>query len=307
MQIDFSNLDSLQKQHWLQGAVCPRPIGLVSTVDRDGVPNLAPFSFFNLVSTEPPVMIFSPSRRLRDNTTKHTIENIREVPEAVIHIVSYDMLRQMNLTACEYPETVDEFVKAGFTKEKATMVKPRMIKECSVKFECKIKEMRSLGNKGGAGMVCFAEVVCMHVDPKVLDEKNNIDPGKLTPVARLGGDYYIKVSKANLFTMPKPNRYLGIGFDMLPADILQSGILTGNHLGQLAGVRELPELDEKFRNIAMQYALEQPITERRTNELHSIAKRFLDLELVEEAWQVLLRVNVEMESTEELSVIDRHN
>lgn len=292
MQIDFSSINSLQKQQWLQGAVCPRPIGLVSTVDLSGIPNLAPFSFFNVVSTDPAILLFSPSRRLRDNTSKHTVENVREVPEVVIHIVSYEMIRQMNLTACEYPESIDEFVKAGFTKEKASIVKPWMIKECPVKFECRVKEMRSLGNKGGAGMLCFAEVVQMHVDPHVLDENGTIDPGRLAPVARLGGDHYIKVSQANLFKMPKPNRHLGMGFDQLTADILSSTVLTANHLGQLANVEALPELDESFSNMGMLYELEKPISENRRRELHLIAKRLLDLELVEEAWQVLIRVDM---------------
>ncbi|MES2373446.1 MAG: flavin reductase family protein [Bacteroidota bacterium] len=307
MQIDFSNIDAKQKQGWLHGAVSPRPIGLVSTIDKDSVPNLAPFSFFNVVSIDPPILIFSPLRRVRDNTTKHTVENIREVPEAVIHIVSYEMLKQMNLTACEYPETIDEFLKAGFTKEKASSVRPWLIKECQVKFECRIKEMRSLGNRGGAGTVCFAEVIQMHVNETVLNEDLAIDPGKLQPVARLGADYYIKVSKANLFSMAKPNRHLGIGFDQLPANILRSTILTANQLGQLAMVSAIPGINEKFNHLGMRYLLELPLTEKRTKELHTIAARMLDLELVDEAWQVLLRENLVMEVSEELFVIDRHD
>lgn len=306
MKINFSSISALEKQNWLQGAVCPRPIGLVSTIDRDGVANLAPFSFFNIVSSEPPILIFSPSRRLRDNTTKHTVENIREVAEAVVHIVSYEMIRQMNLTACEYPETVDEFVKAGFTKEKATLVKPWMIRECAVKFECKIKEMRSMGNNGGAGMICFAEVVCMHVDERVLSE-GRIDPLKLSPVARMGGDFYMRTMKNALFTMPKPHQHLGIGFDNLPAEILRSTVLTGNHLGQLALVKSLPVLDVNFTHIGLQYLLEEPLCEKRTNEVHEIAKRMLELGLVDESWQVLLRAEVVCAPNEELFVVDRHD
>lgn len=244
MQFDFSGIDIKRKQSLLNGAVVPRPIGLISTIDRDGVPNLSPFSFFNVASVDPPILIFSSLRRVRDNTTRHSVENIREVPEAVIHIVSFSMLRQMNLTACEYPETVDEFVKAGFAKEKAKQVRPWMIRECPVKFECKIKEMRSLGNNAGAGMVCFAEVVYMHIDAKVLDEQNNIDPHKLEPVARLGGDHYVKVCKNNLFTIPNPNRDLAIGFDQLPVHVLNSSILTANDLGQLAMVKTMPVIDK---------------------------------------------------------------
>lgn len=302
--IDFSDITVVQKQNLLVSAVVPRPISLISTIDEDGIPNLAPFSFFNVVSIDPPFIIFSPLRRLRNSTTKHTFENIREVPQAVIHIVSYEMIRQMNLTACEYPGTTDEFVKAGFTKEKATQVKPWMIKECAVKFECRIKEMRSLGNQGGAGMVCFAEVVCMHVHEKVLDEQSNIDPGKLQPVARLGSDYYIKVSNANLFTMPKPNKQLGIGFDNLPPDILKSRILTANHLGQLASVEKMPVIDKTFSHIGMQYLLEEPVSEKRTTELHKIVGKMLDLELLEEAWQVMLRETIVNQPMPGLIVID---
>ncbi len=305
MTIDFSDIDVLRKTNLLHNAVVPRPIGLISTIDREGQANLAPFSFFNVVSANPAVVIFSPLRRVRDNTTKHTVENIREVPEAVIHIVSYSMLRQMNLTACEYLESVDEFLKAGFTKEKARQVTPWMIKECPVKLECRIKEMRSLGNTGGAGMVCFAEVVCMHIDGAILDGENNIDPHKLEPVARLGRDYYTRVNKSNLFTMPKPNRHLGIGFDKLPEHVLHSNILTANDLGQLAMVSAIPEADENFSHIAMQYLLEQPVSDERSREMHKIAAKMLALDLVDEAWQVLLREDMVIEVQEDMVVIDR--
>jgi flavin reductase (DIM6/NTAB) family NADH-FMN oxidoreductase RutF len=303
MLIDFSVIDTLQKQNLMHGAVVPRPIGLISTVDRDGVPNLAPFSFFNVVSVDPPILIFSPLRRLRDNTTKHTLENIREVPEAVVHIVSYPILQQMNIAACEYSESVDEFVKAGFVREKAIKVKPWMIKQCGVKFECKIKEMRSMGSNGGAGTICFAEVLCIHIDSKILDEENQIDPLKLMPVARLGNDFYCTITAENLFRMSKPNRHLGIGFDGLPAHILKSSVLSANDLGQLAMVNKIPSLDGQFSHIAMLYALRQPVSDKRTIELHQIAKKLLGLNLVEEAWQVLLRVNMAEPTLEDLGVM----
>lgn len=305
MIIDLTEIGTIDKQNWLQGAVAPRPIGLISTIDADGVPNLAPFSFFNIVSSDPPILIFSPSRRLRNNTAKHTVLNIREVPEAVVHIVGYENLRQMNLCACEYPEAVDEFVKSGFTKEKAHHVKPFLINECAVKFECRIKHMQSMGDKGGSGMVCFAEVICMHVDERVLDQHGRIDPLQLQPVARLGGDYYTRITTQNLFTMPKPNVHLGIGFDSLPKHILRSTVLTANHLGQLALVQKLPSIDPSFMNIAMRFELENPVSETRTQELHCIAKRMLDLGMVEEAWQVLLREEVVLEPDEALIVLDR--
>jgi flavin reductase (DIM6/NTAB) family NADH-FMN oxidoreductase RutF len=289
MQIDFSKIGSLDAQRLLHGAVVPRPVGLVSTLDEKGVPNLAPFSFFNVVSIDPAIVIFSPLRRLRDQTQKHTVLYIREVPEAVIHIVSYDMVQQMNITACEYNETVDEFAKAGFIKEKASMVKPWMVKEAHVKLECRIKEMRSMGNNGGAGTVCFAEIVCMHVDDSVLDANGQIDPLKLSPIARLGGDLYSRITQANLFTMPKPNRNLGIGFDQLPNELLQSKILTANQLGLLAQVSFIPSIDPTFSHVAMEWNIQKEAGENRTKELHKIAARMLDLGCVEEAWQVLLR------------------
>jgi flavin reductase (DIM6/NTAB) family NADH-FMN oxidoreductase RutF len=289
MTIDFSKIDSLHAQRLLHGAVVPRPVGLLSTMDEKGVPNLAPFSFFNVISIDPAIVIFSPVRRLRDQTQKHTVLNIREVPEAVIHIVSYQMVQQMNITACEYSESVDEFAKAGFTKEKASVVKPWMVKEARVKLECRIKEMRSMGNNGGAGTVCFAEIVCMHVDDSVLDANGQIDPLELSPIARLGGDLYSRITKDNLFTMPKPNRNLGIGFDQLPGAVLLSKILTANQLGLLAQVSFIPSIDQTFSHVAMQWNIQKEEGENRIKELHKIAARMLDVGCIEEAWQVLLR------------------
>ncbi len=289
MLINFSEADISQKQNWLHDAVVPRPIGLVSTIDRNGVPNLAPFSFFNIVSIDPSILIFSPLRRVRNGTHKHTIENIQEVREAAIHIVNQSMLHQMNLTACEYPGTVDEFIKAGFTKENATGIKPWLIKECPVKFECRINEVIPFGNKGGAGNIVFAEVIYLHIDAIILNEHQRIDPCKLQPVARLGGDHYSSVNKSNIFTMPKPNRNLGIGFEGLPVEISSSRILTRNDLGKLAMVSYLPVIDENFGHIEMRQLLAQPKSEKRTIELHRIAAKMLTLGQVEEAWQVLLR------------------
>jgi flavin reductase (DIM6/NTAB) family NADH-FMN oxidoreductase RutF len=298
MTVDFSkiasretsdNISTLQTQRLLNGAIVPRPVGLVSTADEKGVPNLAPFSFFNVVSIDPAIVIFSPLRRLRDQTQKHTVLNIREVPEAVIHLVSYDMMQQMNLTACDYNESVDEFAKSGFTKEKASVVKPWMVKEARIKLECRIKEMRSMGNSGGAGTVCFAEIVCMHVDDAVLDANGQIDPLKSSPIARLGGDLYSKITKDNLFTMPKPNRNLGIGFDQVPGAILQSKVLTANQLGLLAQVSFIPSIDSTFSHVAMEWNIQREAGDNRTKELHKIAARMLDRGCVEEAWQVLLR------------------
>lgn len=253
--------------------------------------NLSPFSFFNLFSTNPPVVIFSPSRRVRDNTTKHSLQNVLEVPEVVINICDYDMVQQVSLASCEYPKGTDEFIKTGFTKEKATIVAPPMVKEAKVKFECRVIEIKSLGETGGAGQLVFAEILMMHVDESILKEDQSmIDQTKLHHIARLGGDWYCKVDASNLFQVEKPNVKLGIGVDALPASIRGSGILTGNNLGQLANVHDLPVVDttfhdEKLQSIIQYYAVNPSEMEK---VVHQYAKELLDAGKVHEAWQVLL-------------------
>jgi flavin reductase (DIM6/NTAB) family NADH-FMN oxidoreductase RutF len=291
MKLILSDLNIMQKQAWLQHAIAPRPICFASTIDREGNVNLSPFSFFNLFSSNPPIVIFSPSRRGRDNTIKHTLENVLEVPECVINIVDYDMVQQMSLSSCEYPKTVDEFVKAGFTKEAASLVKPPMVKEAKIKLECRVNEVKSLGNEGGAGQLVIAEVLCMHVDEAILNaDKTMIDQEKMHHVARLGGDWYCRVNSSNLFKVAKPNTQLGIGIDALPESIRNSKILTGNHLGQLANVHEEPLVDPAFeddrlRNIIGYYAINPAEMEK---ELHLYAADLLNQNKVAEAWQVLL-------------------
>ncbi|HJV20397.1 MAG TPA: flavin reductase family protein [Sediminibacterium sp.] len=291
MKLILSDLNIMQRQAWLQHAIAPRPICFASTIDREGHVNLSPFSFFNLFSSNPPIVIFSPSRRGRDNTIKHTLENVLEVPECVINIVDYDMVQQISLSSCEYPKTVDEFVKAGFTKEAASLVKPPMVKEAKIKLECRVNEVKSLGNEGGAGQLVIAEVLCMHVDEAILNaDKTMIDQEKMHHVARLGGDWYCRVNSSNLFKVAKPNTQLGIGIDALPASIRNSTILTGNHLGQLANVHEEPLVDPAFeddrlRNIIGYYAISPAEMEK---ELHLYAADLLNQNKVTEAWQVLL-------------------
>ncbi|WP_438945668.1 flavin reductase family protein [Sediminibacterium sp.] len=291
MKIELAELPIMQRQAWLQHAIAPRPICFASTIDRQGNVNLSPFSFFNLFSTNPPIVIFSPARRGRNNTTKHTLENVLEVPECVINIVDYSMVQQMSLSSCEFPKVVDEFVKAGFAKEPASMVKPPMVKEAKIKLECKINEVKSLGEEGGAGQLVIAEVLCMHIDDSILNEAGNmIDQTKLELVARLGGDWYCKVSTDNLFKVAKPNTALGIGIDALPDSIKNSSFLTGNHLGQLANVHELPSIDPAFsddrlKNIIQYYGLTPNEMEQ---ELHKYAAELLNQEKVQEAWQILL-------------------
>lgn len=291
MKIDLSTLSPAQKQAWLQHAVAPRPIAFASTIDAAGNANLSPFSFFNLFSSNPPVVIFSAARRVRDNTTKHTLQNVIEVPECVINICDYAMVQQTSLASCEYPKGVDEFVKAGFTKEAATMVRVPMVKEAKIKMECKVLETKSLGENGGAGQLIIAEVLCMHVDDSILNsESSMIDQRKIELVARLGGDWYCKVSPDNLFTVPKPNTQLGIGIDALPAGIRNSKTLTGNDLGMLANVHEMPVVDPAFEDAQLknivQYFSVNP--EEMEQELHRYAAKLLAANQVAAAWQVLL-------------------
>ena len=290
MLLDLKNLSIAEKQNYLQHAIAPRPICFASTVDANGNINLSPFSFFNIFSINPPVVVFSPSRRGRDNTTKHTLENVLQVPECVINIVDYEMVQQTSLTSCEFPREVNEFYKAGFTEEPATVVKPPMVKESKVKLECKVLEVKSLGQQGGAGNLVICEVLVMHIDDRILNEKGTIDQTKLHHVARLGGDWYCRVDESNLFKVEKPNVKLGIGFDALPAAVRSSKILSGNDLGQLANVHEMPEIDAAFEDNHLkqivQYYSVNP--EEMEKEIHLYAKKLLSQGKVNEAWQVLL-------------------
>ena len=290
MNIDFSKISTLEKQQWLNNAIAPRPICFASTIDKEGNVNLSPFSFFNVFSSNPPVVIFSPARRSRDNTTKHTLENVLEVPECVINMVDYAMVQQVSLSSCEFPKGVDEFVKAGFTKESATMVKPPMVKEAKIKLECRVNEVKSLGEEGGAGQLVIAEILCMHVHESILGTDGKIDQRKLHLVARLGGDWYCKVDEHNLFRVEKPNTQLGIGVDALPESIRGSKILTGNHLGMLGNVQEVPAIDPAFsdnrlKNIVQYYSISPAEMEK---ELHIYAAELLNDGRLADAWQILL-------------------
>jgi len=290
MQIELDKLNIPLRQNYLQHAIAPRPICFASTIDPDGNVNLSPFSFFNLFSTNPPVVVFSPSRKGRDNTTKHTYENVLLVPEVVINIVDYDMVQQTSLASCEFPKGVNEFVKSGFTPEPATIVKPPMVRESKVKLECKVIEVKPLGHEGGAGNLVICEVLLMHIDDAILDENKMIDQKKLHHVARLGADWYCKVDETNLFKVEKPNVKLGIGYDALPASIRNSSILSGNNLGQLANVHEFPEIDPGFNDDHLreiiQYFGNNP--EEMEKEIQAYAKKLLDEGKVKEAWQILL-------------------
>jgi flavin reductase (DIM6/NTAB) family NADH-FMN oxidoreductase RutF len=293
MIIDLKDLKIADRQYYLQTVVAPRPVCFASTIDKAGNINLSPFSFFNLFSTNPPIVIFSPSRRIRNNTIKHTLENVLEVPEVVINIVTYDMVHQVSLASCEFPKEVNEFEKAGFTAEPATLVKPPMVKESKVKMECKVVEVKPLGTEGGAGNLVICEVLRMHIDDSLLDDNKKIDQRKIHHIARLGGDWYCKVDETNLFMVPKPNTELGIGVDALPESIRNSKILTGNDLGHLANVNEMPVIEPSFddphlKNIIQYYSINPDDMER---ELHTYAKKLLGEGKVKEAWQVLLALS----------------
>lgn len=291
MFLDLRTLRPVEKQNWLQHAIAPRPIAFASTVDRDGNVNLSPFSFFNMFSSNPPIVIFSPARRVRNNTIKHTLENVYEVGEVVLNICSFEMVQQVSLSSCEFPKEVNEFHKAGFTAIPATFVKPPMVKEAKVNLECVVREIKPLGTEGGAGNLIIAEVICMHIEDDILSEdKKTIDQKKLHHIARLGGDWYCSVNETNLFKVPKPNVKLGIGLDALPENIRNSKTLTGNHLGQLANVHELPQIEpnyenERLKNIITYYSGDPAEMEK---ELHIYAAVLLNENKVEDAWQVLL-------------------
>ncbi|MFY0252808.1 flavin reductase family protein [Chitinophaga sp. 30R24] len=290
MQIDPTQIKTSELHAYLLGAVSPRPICFASTIDKDGQPNLSPFSFFNVFGSNPPTLIFSPSRRVRDNTVKHTLENVYATKEVVINVVTYNMVQQASLASCEYPAGVSEFEKAGFTPVKSEKVQPFRVKESPVQLECVVKQIIETGQGGGAGNLVICEPVMLHIQENILDAHGKIDPHKIDLVARMGGDYYCRASGSAVFEVAKPNTQLGIGVDALPVAIRHSRILTGNNLGQLGNVHEMPFIDASFednhlKNIIQYYSV---TPEEMENELHRYAKLLLDTGNVHAAWQVLL-------------------
>ena len=292
MTIDPKKIPVPELHGHLLGAVAPRPIAFASTVDKEGKVNLSPFSFFNVFSANPPIMIFSPARRGRDNTTKHTLENVKEHPECTINIVSYDMVQQMSLSSTEYEKGVNEFAKAGFTEEKSQLVKPPRVKEAPVSFECKVIAVKSLGEQGGAGQLVICEVQLMHIADRILDENGKIHPNKLDAVARMGGNWYARASGDAIFEVAKPLTTMGIGVDQIPDQIRTSTVLTGNHLGMLGNVESLPSEEEiqdfanepEVRSILDSFDDEENIQ----LELHKLAADLLNDGEVDTAWKVLM-------------------
>ena len=276
------DLETPKLHSYLLSAVAPRPIAFASTVDKDGRPNLSPFSFFNVFSANPPILIFSPARRVRGNTTKHTLENVEVTNEVVINVVNYDIVQQMSLSSTEYPEGVNEFEKAGLTMLKSDIVKPFRVAESPVQMECKVNEIVKLGTEGGAGNLVICEVVKMHINDEVLDENGAIDQVKLDLVSRAGGSFYSR-AKSGFFEIPKPLRTLGIGVDALPEHVRNSNILTGNDLGLLANVETLPTEDA-----ILAFKQKHDLSKINLEEKHKKAQDFLSYNDVESAWKMLL-------------------
>lgn len=293
LTIDVSALSPTQLQNYMQYAIAPRPICFASTVDTQGNINLSPFSFFNMFSTNPPVCVFSPARRVRDNTTKHTLENILEVRECVINIVNYDMVQQMSLSSTEYAKGVNEFEKAGFTMQPSQLVKPPRVQEAPVQMECLVTQVISLGEQAGAGNLIVAEVKLMHINEDILDEGGKIDQEKIDLVARLGGDWYCRVTPENLFKVAKPLTTLGIGVDALPFEVRHSTELTGNDLGMLGNMEALPsaeEIDDMRAEPSVKEVMDATIGDpgTRTRELHGLAKEFLRQGRIADALKIVL-------------------
>ncbi|MEG3656526.1 flavin reductase family protein [Arenibacter palladensis] len=287
VSITASEVPTARLHGYLLGAVGPRPIAFASTIDGRNRPNLSPFSFFNVFSSNPPILIFSPSRRVRDNSTKHTLENVLNNMEVVINVVNYDMVQQMSLASTEYGQGENEFIKSGLTMLASDMVKPFRVAESPVQFECKVVKVEPLGKEGGAGNLIFSEVLKIHVDADILDENGTIDQYKIDQVARMGGNWY---SRANmgLFEVPKPLSNLGIGVDQIPEHIRLSNVLTGNDLGMLGNVEKLPSLEEVMKYVDDNVDLRSILSAGDKALLHTKAQELLKNKDVLSAWKVLL-------------------
>jgi flavin reductase (DIM6/NTAB) family NADH-FMN oxidoreductase RutF len=293
LTLKTSDLSPVQLQNYLQYAIAPRPICFASTIDANGNVNLSPFSFFNMFSTNPPICIFSPARRVRDNTTKHTLENVLEVQECVINIVDYAMVQQTSLASTEYGKETNEFEKAGFTMLKSELVSPPRVAEAPVQLECLVTKVIPLGDQHGAGNLVLAEVKLIHINEAILDAEGKIDQTKIELVARLGGDWYCRVTPENLFKVAKPLTTLGIGVDLLPSAVRSSKVLTGNDLGMLGNVEKLPtdeEIDVMQGDARVKEVMDATIgdAKNRERELHELAHQMLDSGSVEDALKVLL-------------------
>lgn len=286
LTIDPKEVNTAKLHGYLLGAVGPRPIAFASTIDKEGNPNLSPFSFFNVFSANPPILIFSPARRGRDNTVKHTYNNVKATKEVVINIVNFNMVQQMSLSSTEYGEGVNEFTKAGLNMLKSDVVKPFRVAESPVQMECTVQDVIELGTEGGAGNLVICEVVKIHIKEEILDENGAIDQHKIDQVARMGGNWYTRAING-MFEVPKPLTTLGIGVDNIPEEILKSKILTGNDFGKLGNVENVPTLEE-INSFKSEKEILDLITEGNIEKIHKKAQEFLERDDTFSAWKLLL-------------------
>lgn len=296
LTIDPKTVSTSEFHGYLLGAVSPRPIAFASTIDKSGNVNLSPFSFFNAFSANPPILVFSPARRVRDNTTKHTLENVLEIPEAVINIVNYNMVQQMSLASTEYDLGVNEFEKAGFHEISSQLIKPPRVAESPASFECKVNDVVALGNEGGAGNLIICEVVMAHFDDAIFDGSGKIHPAQLDAVSRMGGNWYCRANGDSLFEVPKPLTTKGIGIDELPKQVQLSHVLSGNDLGMLGNVENLPSEKEviEFSSEPEVSAILENFNDNSNEmeeELHKLAKSYLEEGDVHKALNSLLQMN----------------
>lgn len=279
ISIDPRQINQKKRHEYLLSSVCPRPICFASTVDKKGNVNLSPFSFFNVVSSTPPILVFSPARRGTDNTQKHTLTNMLEVEEVVIHIIDYPLVEQMSLTSTPYEKGINEFLKAGLTPLKSKLVRPPRVQEAPIAFECKVRNVIALGDKPGAGNLVLAEVLQMHFHKNYLDQQGNLTPEKMEWLARMGGNWYAKITKEELFEIPKPNSKIGIGVDQLPISAQKSRVLSGNNLGRLGNKSRKPkpsEIDQMKNTKEIKTILATFHGEKRIEQLHALAKKELE-------------------------------
>lgn len=287
LSIDPKQIAPAKLQGYLQSAVAPRPIAFASTLDVFGNPNLSPFSFFNVFSSNPPILIFSPARRVRDNTIKHTLINSQKTGEVVINVVNFDIVQQMSLSSTEYPEGVNEFEKAGFTMLPSDIVKPFRVAESPVQFECKINEVIALGDQGGAGNLVICEVVKIHINEAVLDAAGMIDQHKIDLVARMGGNWYSR-SNVGMFEVEKPLTTLGVGVDMVPDFVLDCGYFDGNDLGKLGNIEKIPTEEEIAIFVKTNFEVKAVLSADDIDKKYQKAKEYLDNGRVLDAWKLLL-------------------
>jgi len=287
LTIDPKEVSPVKLQGYLQSAIAPRPIAFASTMDKNGKPNLSPFSFFNIFSSNPPILVFSPARRVRNNTEKHTLINCEETRQVVINMVNFEIVQQMSLSSTEYADGVNEFLKSGLTPIPSELVKPYRVAESPVQFECKVNEIIPLGTEGGAGNLIICEVLKMHINEEILDEDGMIDPIKIDLVSRLGANWYSR-AKEGLFEVEKPLATLGIGVDSIPEFVKESAVFNGNDLGKLGNVEALPTEEEITIFVKQNFGVKGVLSADDEVKKHQLAKEYLDKNEVLTAWKVLL-------------------